>query len=486
MTFGNPPQTLRLQLSCSASDTWVNTDASSCASSDPSPCTDGVYDANSSKTYQYISSDFSEYSGDTFILSGDWAKDTVNVGNVNVTDMRFGIAYNTSLSPGVLGLGYGALETTNRPYQNVLGKLNSESFIDIHAFSLWTNQIYADHGEVLFGGVDQDKFYDTLATVAMTEDQGARISLDRVEINYNGQKTTMYDSPISVELDVYYGSMSLPPEITDPLFASFGVTLDDGDAYCSPSQLANTSTLDFVIGTKTISIAMSELIVPLNSSTSRFAASVGGSAQTDGAFYVLGNVFLRSAYVVFDWENQQISLAQSNFNSNSHKFEAIPAGGVQRLAHPSGVALPTGTPTPTRTGTATLSSSPGQTSLPATTSSSSSSSLSTGAKAGIGIGVSLGVLALLALIAGYFIVRRRRAKSTRPVELDRAPINNPRSPRQELESNHVEQYEMDSKSRQRVEADNRGQHLYQGMGYKVNRPSEMEAPAEMRYELDAS
>jgi hypothetical protein len=43
---------------------------------------------------------------------------------------------------------------------------------------------------------------------------------------------------------------------------------------------------------------------------------------------VLGDTFLRSAYVVYDLQNNQISLAQTDFNSTTTNVVEITASGV--------------------------------------------------------------------------------------------------------------------------------------------------------------
>ena len=44
----------------------------------------------------YLSSDYSNSFGSNFSVSGDWATDTIVIGNATVNGVRFGIAYDSN------------------------------------------------------------------------------------------------------------------------------------------------------------------------------------------------------------------------------------------------------------------------------------------------------------------------------------------------------------------------------------------------------
>lgn len=56
--------------------------------------------------------------------------------------------------------------------------------------------------------------------------------------------------------------------------------------------------------------------------------TVTGISDAAGSTAVLGDTFLRSAYVVYDLQNNQISLAQTDFNATSSNVVEITASGV--------------------------------------------------------------------------------------------------------------------------------------------------------------
>lgn len=77
-------------------------------------------DANASATYNYQYGGFKEMYADGTGASGDWATDSFLIGGTTVSDLQFGIGYNSSY-PGQYnkgafqGLGFDALRSTPTP-----------------------------------------------------------------------------------------------------------------------------------------------------------------------------------------------------------------------------------------------------------------------------------------------------------------------------------------------------------------------------------
>lgn len=109
----------------------------------------------------------------------------------------------------------------------------------------------------------------------------------------------------------------------------------------------------------------------------------------------LGETFLRCAYVVFDLDNKQASLAQSNINSTTSNIIEFVAN-ESTIPHATGVVAPSSI-------TATSTSS---TSSPTSIRPPSPSKNNTVA---ISVGVIVPVVVLLAVAIGFFLWRKRRA-----------------------------------------------------------------------------
>lgn len=120
----------------------------------------------------------------------------------------------------------------------------------------------------------------------------------------------------------------------------------DAAAFASCDLVNENITLDFSFTSLTIPLPISELVLsidsveegranPNSSDNSEGSYISGGSdeniclfgiAPSQGTTPVLGDTFLRSAYVVYDLANNEISLAQTDFNSKSTHVVEIAKG----------------------------------------------------------------------------------------------------------------------------------------------------------------
>lgn len=96
--------------------------------------------------------------------------------------------------------------------------------------------------------------------------------------------------------------------------------------------------------------------------TGQVACQLGFEAA-QGRPILLGDTFLRSAYVVYDLDNNEVSMAQTKFNSNQENVQEIKAGprGVPSVASTASVASISQTATDVQTvQTAGIGGSPTQ------------------------------------------------------------------------------------------------------------------------------
>lgn len=271
---------------------------------------------------------------------------------------RFGIGQQSSLSQGVLGIGYPANEVQVSQgggvdtYRNLPQRLVADGVIASSAYSLWLNDLDAATGSVLFGGVDRAKFSGELGTVPVQKTEGVYSAFFIKLTGLNtGSSVVTEGLPANVLLDSGSTLAYLPNDVVRPLY-------DDLDAFYESSQgvaLVSCSlrdrddSLTFRFGDAvSISVLYSEIVFPTGSSEMSAGGDVdicvlGISPSGDGGgVNVLGDAFLRSAYVVYDLANNEISLAQSNYNATGSDVVEIGTG-------PDAVPSVTGT-TPTSTG----------------------------------------------------------------------------------------------------------------------------------------
>ncbi|KAI9810989.1 MAG: hypothetical protein M1827_005720 [Pycnora praestabilis] len=359
VSLGTPAQKLSLHIDTGSSDLWANSPKSQICKSKGSPCAGvGTYTANSSSTYKYVSSDFNISYVDGSGSTGDYATDTLAIGGATLTDLQFGIGYVSALQEGVLGLGYGvnevqANQNNKQPYPNVPQLMANQGIIQSNAYSLWLNDLDASQGSILFGGVDSDKYQGELQTLPIIAEDGVFaefiITLTALGLSSGGSSSQSIASKESIPVLLDSGSSLtyLPDAIASNIFSAVGAQYDQQSqaAYVPCSLMNNDTTLDFTFTTPSISVAMSELVIDPGTNPDGSAvtfndgtpACLFGISSAGQSTNILGDTFLRSAYVVYDLSNNQISLAATDFNATSSNILEI-GTGTSGVPSASGVA----------------------------------------------------------------------------------------------------------------------------------------------------
>ncbi|KAI0887210.1 acid protease [Annulohypoxylon maeteangense] len=341
-TLGTPAQSIRMHLDTGSSDLWVNTASSSLCSKSSKPCAfAGTYAANSSSTYGYVGSWFNISYVDGSGATGDYVTDTITIGGTTLTDFQFGIGYTSSSEQGILGIGYAVNEVQvgragKKSYENLPMKMKSAGQIQRNAYSLWLNDLDANTGSILFGGVDTAQYTGSLQTLPIQANNGVysefMITLTSLSV---GNSTIADNQALAVLLDSGSSLTYLPDEMVEDIYEAVNAQYDSsaGAAYV-PCSLANQkATVDFVFSTPKISVEMNELVLDLitaNGQRPTFSngvtACLFGISPAGSGTNVLGDTFLRSAYIVYDLDNNEISLASTNFNTTESNIQEIPSG----------------------------------------------------------------------------------------------------------------------------------------------------------------
>lgn len=343
---------MRLHIDTGSSDLWCNAPSSAiCQFRDLGLCSDaGTYEANSSSSYEFVSSNFNISYADGSGASGDYATDTVRIGGEELTGLQFGIGYVSSSTEGVLGVGYTSNEAQAnyngaRPYPNLPQLMVDRGVIQSNAYSLWLDDLESSTGSILFGGVDTNKYFGSLQTLPIQPvfNQFAEFFITLSGVGLSGQNGQSFQNgvPVAVLLDSGSSLTYLPSELVEDIYDALNVRYSRrqqiGIVNCGLADEA--TTLDFMFTSINISVPMSELVIPPrevtdgsssngNTDTSRDGESlcIFGIAPSDGTTSVLGDTWLRSAYVVYDLGNNEISLAQTNFNATTSRVVAIGTG----------------------------------------------------------------------------------------------------------------------------------------------------------------
>lgn len=142
VTVGTPPQTVDLIVDTGSSDVWVlDSEADLCQSTrmqDYYGYCLSTYDPDKSSTYSLVSQNsFSIQYVDGSGSDGNYIKDTFSIGGADIEALQMGLATNSTINSGLLGIGFAANVAARTPYPNIMNLFQDQDLIAIQAYSLY-------------------------------------------------------------------------------------------------------------------------------------------------------------------------------------------------------------------------------------------------------------------------------------------------------------------------------------------------------------
>ncbi|OAA67621.1 candidapepsin-4 precursor [Cordyceps fumosorosea ARSEF 2679] len=372
--IGTPQQVLTFHLDTGSSDTWVNLKGNDfCRNGRPElglpPSCMKQFDPTASSTYQTaIRGGFKISYLDGSTASGDYFNDTVTVGNnFTITQQQLGLARTSGSATGLMGLGMSVGVAARKEYPTVIDNLVSHGVIETAAFSLYLDSITESHGSFLFGGIDTKKYIGDLTTLPLVADDihGSE-NVTSYAVNLLGVSAdgiTIPSLKTKAILDTGATLVLLPGRIVKPIYSKLGVVsvTDVATPFidcAAASKQDSKFKFNFQFNGKTISVPLKEMIINsfadhqdlFKSTTLRSLFknmdkvcmfgiasaddyktqepdpfSTGGSSANQPEYALLGDTFLRSAYVVYDLERKELALAQAYPKSNESNVVVLKA-----------------------------------------------------------------------------------------------------------------------------------------------------------------
>ena len=288
--------------------------------------------------------------------------------------MTMGLGVKTDVPFGLLGVGYASNEastqTENAKYPNLPIAMQQAGLINSVAYSLWLNDLDSSSGNILFGGVDTDKYIGNLTRLPIQPQQGqftsfavSMFSLEAASPS-GSDVLTSNNLPADVILDSGTTLSYIPQDLATQVWAEVGATYDSSlqTAIIPCSFKSHPGYFSFIFSGSDgprINVTLDDLVVSLTTGNPpKFpsgphqgqAACEFGIQNATGAPYLLGDTFLRSAYVVYDLVNNEVGIAPTDFNSTKSDIVAFASEGA---TIPSATLVNNGSqsqPQPTQTG----------------------------------------------------------------------------------------------------------------------------------------
>lgn len=299
-----------------------------------SACPMGSFDESQSTTYNSMDKPFALYygvEGYYTYAKGTWAKEDITWGGVVVNQLQFGLATDQDIGQGIIGISYNGTEgfrNKSDEYTNFPMALKEQGLVGKNAYSLYLNSTEADAGTILFGGIDEAKFEGELTLFDTVHvDDGGRTTDETVAffVNLDGitqNNETLVSASHPGLLDSGSTLLYAPAEIYNSVAPKYGTYNTTAGGYITQCSTPGED-FHFRFGNLTIDVPFKQLLYNISDSDSLFTNDKGEEMclftllSSSENVWILGDVFLRSAYIYYDLDDSKIGLAQAKYTDES-------------------------------------------------------------------------------------------------------------------------------------------------------------------------
>lgn len=269
------------------------------------------YDHADSTSYKEDDADFEIMYGSGSV-SGFWSFDDVILADdIKISQQRFaeiqdagglGYAYALGKFDGILGLGFTSISVdgTTTVFENAI----DQSVVDQPIFSFYLGD--NGPGELTFGGYDASKFEGELTYVHLTKATYWQINLDSISAGeYN---STAGPDGISAIVDSGTSLIAGPKKDVAKLAKAIGAKPNImGEYTIDCDKVDNMPDIVFTIDGKPYTVPGKATIMQAQNMC--LFAFMGVDFPPPGPKWILGDVFMRQYYTVFNFLDQSIGFA---------------------------------------------------------------------------------------------------------------------------------------------------------------------------------
>ncbi|POY74107.1 hypothetical protein BMF94_2919 [Rhodotorula taiwanensis] len=295
IAIGTPPQYFDVDFDTGSSDTWV-----------PGEGTSGytTFNTSASSTARNASRNFAEVYGDGSLVVGPVFQDSISVAGVTAKEAWFspintmGASFEGSPVDGIVGLGFESL--SNMGGTPFFQTLVEQGVVPNSVFSFALGE--GDEGELYLGGSDSSKYTGELVSTPVVH-EGYWMVQGSAGV---GGYTTSKDA--NMIIDTGTTLVVAPPNEAAKFFAQVrGAKAFQNGYYSYPCNISFVAELEFAGVKYTIPEKYLNLGLTAKGSNLCVAGIVGQDVGIDA--WVVGDVFLRSVYSVFDAGRKTVGFA---------------------------------------------------------------------------------------------------------------------------------------------------------------------------------
>uniref|UniRef100_A0A8D2J8T2 pepsin A n=1 Tax=Varanus komodoensis TaxID=61221 RepID=A0A8D2J8T2_VARKO len=304
--IGTPQQQFTVLFDTGSSNLWVP----SVYCSSEACSNHNLFNPQQSSTFQATSQSVSITYG-TGSMTGILGYDTVQVGNIQVTNQIFGLSETEPGSflyyapfDGILGLAYPSISSSGAT--PVFDNMMSEGLVSQDLFSVFLSSDEQGGSFVMFGGVDTSYYSGSLNWVPLSSESYWQITVDSITVN--GQSVACSGGCQAI-VDTGTSMLAGPPNGIANLQYYIGASqASNGEYVINCNAINSLPNVVFTINGIGFPLPPSAYIIQGQSYCTTGFQGINIPTQS-GELWILGDVFIRQYYSVFDRANNQVGLA---------------------------------------------------------------------------------------------------------------------------------------------------------------------------------
>merc|ERR1719335_1809592 len=247
-------------------------------------------------------------------VEGVFNSDTVTIGDVEVPETLFAEISTVSFGPlniafamgkfdGILGLGFSKISSYGIP--TAFEMMVQKKLIDEPVFSFYLQKDASQPGQLTFGGVDHSKFDGEIQYVPLTDESYWKVSLEGMKYG-----STDITSKVSAIIDSGTSLLAGPKDKVTKIAEAAGATLVMGKEYTIDcSKMSSLPAVEITLGGgKKFTLEASDYVLQVQNQC-LFAFMPIELPPKLGEMWILGDVFMRKYYTVFDYGNKRVGMA---------------------------------------------------------------------------------------------------------------------------------------------------------------------------------
>mmetsp|Transcript_6814 Transcript_6814/g.13773 ORF Transcript_6814/g.13773 Transcript_6814/m.13773 type:complete len:381 (-) Transcript_6814:334-1476(-) len=304
IALGTPEQKFNVIFDTGSSDLWVA--GSGC---DDSCGRHAKYDSSASSTYQANGTEFKIMYG-SGPVSGYQSVDNLDMGGLIVKSQEFaevtdaeglGAAYKLGKFDGILGMAFGVLSVNDvtTPFDNLV----AQGLVDTAQFAFYLGDSRSDRGELVLGGTDPAHYTGDITWVNL-------LSPTYWEITLNGMSVdgTSYTSGTKAIVDSGTSILTAPSSVVASIAAQVGAKEIIEGEYMVACNYDTLPDFVFTIDGNDYTLTAYDYLLPDGDLCLLGMIGLDMPPPT-GPLWILGDIFMRKYYTVFDTANERVGFA---------------------------------------------------------------------------------------------------------------------------------------------------------------------------------